>query len=53
MVVESEMEAKIKIIQEWIKENRHLPQKIGKNGIKTQSKFIYRSLLFLFVIIYI
>lgn len=30
MVVKSELDSKIKLIQEWIKENRHLPQKIGK-----------------------
>lgn len=30
VVVKSEIDSKIKLIQEWIKENKHLPQKIGK-----------------------
>lgn len=32
VAVKSEIDSKIKLIQEWIKENKHLPQVIGKKG---------------------
>lgn len=49
MVVKSEMDSKIKLIQEWIKENRHLPQKIGKI---TKIEYICKISLLLFVVFF-
>lgn len=49
MVVKSEMDSKIKLIQEWIKENRHLPQKIGKIA---KIEYICKISLLLFVVFF-
>lgn len=50
VVVKSEIDSKIKLIQEWIKENKHLPQKIGKI---TGSKYILISVCCLFLFIFL